>query len=135
LYPVDSDGTTPLGELSTRARKVFKDVAGKDVRPRFMPVSNPGGPSAAWLQDMFINHDPDFEKYPALRKKYRADDWVYMPARLDDNPYQDPEYEDTLAVLNKTRYEQLRHGDWTVFSGQFFSDWTPSVHVAEATVV
>jgi hypothetical protein len=135
LYPVDSDGTTPLGELSTRARKVFKDVAGKDVRPRFMPVSNPGGPSAAWLQDMFINHDPDFEKYPALRKKYRADDWVYMPARLDDNPYQDPEYEDTLAVLNKTRYEQLRHGDWTVFSGQLFSDWTPSVHVAEATVV
>lgn len=135
LYPVDSDGNTPLAELSTRARKVFRDVSGKDVRPRFMPVSNPGGPSAGWLADMFINHEPDFEKYPALRRKYSTADWVYLPARLDDNPYQDPEYEDTLAVLNTTRYEQLRNGNWTVFSGQFFSDWTPSVHVAESVVV
>lgn len=143
-YPVELDGTTPLGELSTRARKVYVDVDGVSVRPRFIPVSNPGGPSAAWLADMFINHEPDFEKYPALRpridpetgeeKGYKADQWAYIPARLDDNPYQDPEYEETLAVLNKTRYEQLRHGDWTVFSGQFFSEWSQSVHVAEAVI-
>jgi hypothetical protein len=67
-------------------------------------------------------------------KGYKPEQWAYIPARLDDNPYQDPEYEDTLAVLNKTRYEQLRHGDWTVFSGQFFSEWAPSVHVADAVV-
>lgn len=134
LYPVDADGVTPLGELSTRARKVYTDVEGRTVRPRFMPVSNPGGPSAAWLRDMFIDHQPDFEKYPALRRKYRPEQWAYIPARLDDNPYQDPEYEDTLAVLSKTRYEQLRMGNWSVFSGQFFSDWLPSMHVAEATI-
>jgi hypothetical protein len=134
LYPVDADGNTPLGELSTRARKVFVDVDGNRVPPRFMPVSNPGGPSAAWLRDMFINHEPDFEKYPALRTRYRPDDWAYIPARLDDNPYQDPDYEGTLSVLSKVRFEQLRRGDWTVFSGQFFSEWVPSVHVAEATI-
>lgn len=139
-YPVDSDGVTPLGELSTRARKVFRDADGHDVRPRFMPVSNPGGPSAPWLRDMFIVQQPDFDKYPALRpvfngqgvqiKGYRADQWVYIPAKLRDNPYQDPEYADTLGVLSKTRYEQLAEGNWFSFAGQFFSEYSPSVHVA-----
>jgi hypothetical protein len=121
--PVDTEGVTPLGELSTRARKVYRDIAGREVRPRFLPVSNPGGPSAPWLLDMFIDHTPDFERYPALRAKYQAAQWAYIPARLDDNPYQDPEYEDTLAVLTDVRYKQLREGDWRVFSGQFFREW------------
>jgi hypothetical protein len=134
LYPTDTDGNTPLGELSTRARKVYQDLQGKPVRPRFMPVSNPGGPSAGWLLDLFVEHTPDFEKYPALAKKYDPAQWVYIPATLDDNPYQDPEYEDTLAVLSKWRYDQLRHGDWHVFSGQFFSKWQEHRHVRDLEV-
>lgn len=127
-YPVNSDGISTLPELATRARKVGRDRQGSLVKPRFLPVSNPGGPSAPWLLDMFVDHTPDFEKFPALQAKYRAEEWVYIPARLEDNPYQDPSYEDTLAGLSKFRYEQLRHGDWHVFSGQFFSQWLPSVH-------
>lgn len=146
LYPVDSEGTTPLAELSTRARKVYRDRAGAAVPPRFVPVTNPGGPSAAWLRDLFIDHTPDFDKYPALRpvfdpetgaqiRGYRPEQWQYIPATLDENPYQDPEYEQTLAVLSAWRYEQLRHGNWDVFAGQFFSQWVPSMHVAEAVFV
>jgi hypothetical protein len=127
--PVDGEGVTPLGELSTRARKVYQDTTGADVRPRFLPVSNPGGPSAAWLCDMFIDHTPDFDRYTALKAKYDPAQWAYIPARLDDNPYQDPEYEDTLAVLSAVRFEQLRHGDWHVFSGQFFREWSERTHV------
>jgi hypothetical protein len=132
--PVDSEGMSPLGELSTRARKVYRDVQGKEVRPRFFPVSNPGGPSAGWLCEMFIDHAPDFEKYPALKKKYDPAQWAYIPARLDDNPYQDPEYEDTLTVLSAVRFEQLRHGDWHVFSGQFFREWSDRRHVRSMEV-
>ncbi len=142
VYPVDSENVTPLAELSTRARKVYQDINGHEVRPRFMPVSNPGGASSPWLLDMFVDHTPDYDKFPKLRpvfneageqiKGYRPEQWAYIPARLDDNPYQDPEYEDTLSVLSKWRYEQLRHGDWHVFSGQFFSQWQASVHVREA---
>lgn len=136
LYPVDTDGTTPLAELSTRARKmgVYRQT-GAVVPPQFVPVTNPGGPSAAWLRAMFIDHEPDFERYPALRAEYRAEDWVYLPARLDDNPYLDPEYEKSLSVLNRVRYEQLRHGDWSVFLGQFFSEWLPSTHVRASVLV
>ena len=128
-YPVTPEGETPLAELSTRARKVYTDRAGAVVPPKFVPVTNPGGPSAAWLRDLFIDHAPDFERYPQLRGKYDPAQWLYLPAALDDNPYLDPEYETALAHLSKWRYEQLRHGDWTVFAGQFFSEWTPHRHV------
>ncbi len=141
VYPVNEQGITTLSELSTRARKDYTDVNGALVTPRFMPVTNPGGPSAGWLLDMFIDHAPDFEKFPALRpvldpatgiqiKGYRADQWIYIPARLEDNPYMRDDYADTdLAVLSGDRYEQLRHGDWRVFSGQFFSEWREAIHV------
>lgn len=130
LYPLLPEGVSPLGELSTRARVIGTDrETGAEVPPRFLAVTNPGGPSAGWLREMFIDQQPDYEKYPALKGKYAEADWLYLPASLDDNPYLDPDYETSLAVLSTVRYEQLRHGDWTVFSGQFFAEWVPSRHV------
>lgn len=140
LYPVDTQGISTLNELSTRAREEYRDVTGRRVTPRFMPVTNPGGPSAPWLRDMFIDHLPDYEKFPALKpvydgdgkqtKGYRVDDWVYIPAKLSDNPYMREDYGDTdLAVLSATRYKQLAEGDWYAFAGAFFSEWQTSVHV------
>ncbi|HMJ58288.1 MAG TPA: hypothetical protein VK467_04080 [Gemmatimonadales bacterium] len=134
LYPVAPDGTTPLAELSTRARKVYTDRSGNRVPPRFIPVTNPGGPSGDWLRSMFIRHEPDLGLYPQLRTKYHPDEWVYLPARLDDNPYMDPAYADSLAVLRGWRYQQMRLGDWDVFPGQFFEEWDPSVHVKDQMV-
>lgn len=142
LYPVDALGVTTLSELSTRARKAYKDVNGNTVEPRFMPVTNPGGPSASWLRDMFIDHLPDYETFPALKpvfdadghqiKGYREHDWVYIPAKLSDNPYMREDYADSdLAVLTGVRYKQLAEGDWYAFSGAFFSEWQTAVHVRE----
>lgn len=147
LYPVNSEGVPILAELSTRARKEYKDRNGVVVPPRFIPVTNPGGPSAGWLLDMFIDHKPDYDKFPALRpvfdehgvqtKGYRAEDWDYYPAQLQNNPYMREDYADTdLAVLSGVRHRQLAEGDWRVFSGQFFSEWQETRdgkpwHVAE----
>lgn len=130
VYPLLPEGTTPLAELSTRAREFGKErMTGALLLPKFVAVTNPGGPSAAWLREMFIDHAPDVERYPQLRTDYDPTQWAYLPAALDDNPYLDPDYERSLAVLSGVRYEQLRHGDWNVFAGQFFSEWVPSVHV------
>jgi hypothetical protein len=131
-YPLMDDGISPLGELSTRAREVYRDQAGRPVKPRFFVASNPGGPCSQWLLDFFIDHTPDFEVYPALAKVYDPKNYLYMPASLEDNPYQDPEYESQkLAILPRWRYEQLRHGDWRVFAGQFFSRYRASHHVRD----
>lgn len=130
---VPDEGSTfepqPLLELSTRARSSKPQVQAEGGA-KFWVVSNPGGPASAVLLDFFIDHAPDFDAFPALRTQYDASQWIYIPGTLDDNPYLDPQYEQQLAVLAKWRYEQLRHGDWRVFSGQFFSQWQDRVHVA-----
>lgn len=124
LYPVDAYGITTLAELRTRARKDYIDVQGKRVAPKFICVTNPGGPSAGWLRDMFIDHLPDYEKFPKLRGNYRPEEWAFLPAKLADNPYMREDYAKTdLAALSGVRYRQLAEGDWRVFSGQFFSEW------------
>lgn len=119
----------PLLELSTRAR-TSKAAVLAEGGATFSVVSNPGGPASSMLLDFFIDHQPDFSAYPALEASYDPTQWVYIPGLLDDNPYMDPAYERQLAVLPKWRYEQLRHGDWRVFSGQFFQQWNDRVHVA-----
>jgi hypothetical protein len=146
LYPVTSAGVTVLAELSTRARKEYIDLDGEVVTPVFLPVTNPGGPSAPWLYDMHIAHAPDFEKFPALRPEYddetgeqmsgyRAEDWVYLPAALDDNPYMREDYKQTvLANLSAVRYKQLAEGDWGAFEGMFFPEWDPQRHVRRAEI-
>lgn len=118
----------PLLELSTRARS-SKAAVLAEGGATFTCVSNPGGPSAALLRDLFIDHIPDPDRFPALAAIYHPAEWVYLAATLDDNPYLDPAYEAQLAVLPKWRYEQLRYGDWAVFAGQFFSQWQARRHV------
>jgi hypothetical protein len=114
----------PLLELSTRARSTKAAVLAAGG-PWFRPVTNPGGPASRMLLDFFIDHTPDFDQFPALRTFYRPDEWVYIEAKLEDNPYLGPGYEGTLAILEDARYRQLRYADWRVFSGQFFTSWRP----------
>ena len=120
-----------LLELSTRARTSNPAVLANGGAKFWIP-SNPGGPASSMLLDFFIDHQPDTEKYPALATHYNPSNWVYIPATLDDNPYIDPAYEkEQLAPLTKWRYEQLRHGDWRVFSGQFFGTFNERRHVKD----
>ena len=122
---------TALFELVTRARSSKPQVIAAGGA-RFWVVSNPGGPSSSRLLDFFIDHSPDFDDFaPALARAYRPEDWVYIPAYLEDNPYMDPGYESQLALTSKWRYEQLRHGDWRVFMGQFFSQFNERRHVKD----
>jgi hypothetical protein len=130
---VPDEGSTfdpdALLELSTRAR-TSKPAVLAEGGAKFWITSNPGGPSSGMLLEFFIDHQPDPDKYPALAKEFDAENWVYIPATLDDNPYIDPSYMTQLMTLPKWRYEQLRYGDWRVFSGQFFSQFNVRTHVA-----
>jgi len=128
-YPIGELGEVPLLELSTRARS-NKPLVRAAGGAKFVIPSNPGGPTSQALLQVFVDHAPDFERYPALQAVYDPANFTYIPATLDDNPYIDPDYLTTLALLPKWRYEQLRHGDWRIFSGQFFSQWQESHHVA-----
>lgn len=117
-----------LMELMSRARSsnpVIKAMGGPWV---WLPT-NPGGPSHGLLRDLFLSQTPDLERYPAMKDHYDPTDWVYVQAKLDDNPYLDPDYATvSLSGLRKARYEQLRHGDWDAAEGQFFEEFSSRTH-------
>lgn len=125
---VPDEGATfdPDALLELATRSVHRRENG-----RFWIVSNPGGPASSMLLDFFIDHAPDHERYPNLAGRYRPEDWQYIPATLDDNPYLGSAYEQSLAVLRPWRFQQLRHGDWRVFMGQFFAQFNDRRHVKD----
>lgn len=126
-----------LLELSTRARSSKPKIL-EAGGPWFDVVSNPGGRASQMLKDLFILKEVDPERYPVLAGNdadgvpfYDPNDWEYIPATLDDNPYLDPAYVKALAVLQPWRYQQLRNGDWDVAAGAFFTSWSNAKHMRE----
>lgn len=126
-----------LLELSTRARSSKPKVLAAGG-PWFDVVSNPGGRAAQMLKELYILKEVDADKYPVLAGVddngvpfYNPDEWEYIPATLDDNPYLDPAYVRQLAVLQPWRYQQLRNGDWDAIAGAFFTSWNDRKHTRE----
>lgn len=123
-YPPDA-----LMELMSRARTSNEKVKALGGPWVWLPT-NPGGPSHHLLKSLFIDRLPDVEQYPAMAKTYKPEQWGYLHATLDDNPYIDPDYEElALSGLRKARYAQLRHGDWDAAEGTFFEMFSKASHV------
>lgn len=136
LYPLDpGTGLSVLAELTRACRAVGRMRDGTTVPPFFAPLTNPGGPSAPWLKDMFLDKTPDFEKAPQLKDFYNPDEWVFQSATRHGNPYLPASYEATLALNSTVKYRQLAEGDWNSFVGAFFPELNPAVHFVEAQIV
>lgn len=121
-----------LMELSSRARTTKAHILADGIRGLFRIFTNPGGPSAPVLRDFFIDHEPDWEQFPPeLRAAYRPEEWVYVPGVLEDNPYLPPDYERDLALLEPWRFQQLRHNDWDIVAGLFFTSFNATTHVQD----
>ena len=92
--------------LFSRKRKL-KSMRGVPTRVR--SGTNPGGIGHDWVYQRFIAEGP-------------ANGRVFVPARLEDNPYLDQaDYEKSLENLDPVTYAQLRWGDWSVRPpGEFF---------------
>lgn len=102
-------------EIMSRARtskEAVKAAGGAQV----WAGSNPGGRGALWVKAFFVDRDVDREQFP----KYNPNRYGYVHARLDDNPYIDPAYRQTLEEMPPLRRRQLLEGDWLAFEGQFF---------------
>jgi hypothetical protein len=94
------------------AKQVVIDEGGAQV----WGGTNPGGRGAAWVYDFFVAHTPDREQFPA----YDETQWGFVQGRLDDNPYVEPAYRQTLMNLPPILRRQWLDGDWHAFEGQFF---------------
>lgn len=134
----DEGSTFPpkaLLELSTRARSTKPQVLATGSRGSFRVYTNPGGPASKMLYEFFIAHEPEWEDFPKeLKEDYWPHEWVYIPGNLEDNPYLPPDYERDLALLTPWRFQQLRHNDWNVVAGQFFTEFSSSTHVKDLKI-
>jgi hypothetical protein len=55
----------------------------------------------------------------------------FIPSRLQDNPHINPEYAADLKRLPEQLREAYLHGNWDVFAGMMFPEWSYDRHVID----
>lgn len=114
----------------------------KSRRKRLLLTANPGGVGHNWLKKRFMADARPFQVQVELSSVPGAPAWhrVYIPARLQDNPYlavDDPSYVDRLRASGpEWLVRAWLSGDWNVVAGGMFDDlWSEAHHVLPDFVV
>src|SRR5690348_1386859 len=88
-------------------------------RPRIYSTTNPGGIGHAWYRTKFV--------LPFLER--RETETRFVPARVTDNRFNNPEYTKVLEGLTGWQKRAWLDGDWDIAAGQFFTTLRREVHV------
>lgn len=88
-------------------------------RPRIYSTSNPGGIGHAWYRTKFV----------VPFQERREKDTRFIPARVDDNRFNNPEYRKVLEGLGGWQKEAWLNGSWDIAAGQYFTTFRREVHV------
>lgn len=90
-------------------------------RPRIYSTTNPGGLGHAWYRQKFI--------VPHLKGEER--ETRFVPAKVGDNHFNNPEYARVLQNLTGWQRRAWLDGDWDIAAGQFFTTFRREAHVIE----
>jgi hypothetical protein len=90
-------------------------------RPRIYSTTNPGGVGHAWYRTRFV--------FPFLQK--RESETRFVPARVTDNRYCNPEYVKVLSNLGGWQKRAWFDGDWDIAAGQFLTMFRREAHVVD----
>ncbi|HEY5911195.1 MAG TPA: terminase family protein [Verrucomicrobiae bacterium] len=88
-------------------------------RPRIYSTTNPGGIGHAWYRARFV--------LPFLERRER--ETRFVPARVSDNAFNNPEYQRVLEGLTGWQRRAWLDGDWDLAAGQFFTTFRRDIHV------
>ena len=94
-------------------------------------TTNPGGIGHGWVKERFISA-------VGAREGFIGEDGmtrIFIPSLLDDNPYlmaHDPGYKSRLLALPEREKRALLYGDWDIFEGQYFTEFSARRHVIDA---
>ena len=119
-------------EATTLSNRKYQDIAtccrsskllpdGRHWRPRLYSTSNPGGVGHAWYKAKFVQ--------PYVRQS--ETETRFIPARVDDNRFNNPEYRRVLERLSGWQKRAWLEGDWDIAAGQFFTNFQRNVHVLD----
>ncbi|MEI7937022.1 MAG: terminase family protein [Verrucomicrobiota bacterium] len=116
-----------IEEATTLSARKHQDISTcsrtskPDWRPRIYSTTNPGGIGHAWYRARFIA--------PFLQGKEA--ETRFVPARVDDNRFNNPEYRRVLEGLSGWQKRAWLDGEWDIAAGQFFTTFRRDVHVVD----
>lgn len=115
-----------MPELIQRLLGSCRNAHVKNFKPTVLMTGNPGGMSDQWFIDHFVN--PNYSKWEPGELDM-VEDYVFIPAKVGDNPSVDSDYIRKLSSLPEHLRRAWLDGDWGVFDGKFFEAWDQEVHV------
>ena len=115
----------------TEAQYVYliSRVRGANPYPKqIKSTTNPGGVGHTWVKRRFVDPampDVSFDGVGGMKR-------IFIPSFIDDNRFlteSDPHYKDRLLALPERERRALLLGDWNIFEGQYFSEFSTAEHV------
>lgn len=116
-----------LEECTQLTSRKFQDIttccrtSKPNWRPRLYSTTNPGGVGHAWYRKKFI---VPFQNGAETETRF-------IPARVTDNQWNNPEYRRVLEGLTGWQRRAWLEGDWDIAAGQFFTTLRRDVHVID----
>lgn len=104
---------TTLSLIKYRALRDSNRTSKPNFRPRIYASTNPGGVGHAWFKATFI--------VPARRNE--ESDTRFIFGTVEDNAFNDDDYQRKLEENTGWRLAAYRYGDWDIAAGQYFSTW------------
>lgn len=120
-----------IEELTQITEEKYKKLKGSlrtskpNWRPRIYSSFNPGGIGHAWVKKMFV--------IPWRLKKQTTT--RFIPSTFRANKVLNTEYIDYLKTLDGDLGKAWRDGEWDLFAGQFFSEWSTKRHTVSPFII
>jgi phage terminase large subunit len=114
-----------IEEATTLTSRKYQDIttccrsSKPNWRPRIYSTTNPGGVGHAWYRTKFVA--------PMLER--RETETRFIPARVTDNRWNNPDYVRVLEGLTGWQKRAWLDGDWDIAAGQYFTNFRREVHV------
>ena len=125
--------TDPVLSLMLKIRSMSNPLMRRESADQFI-INDPN-----WVRRRFVDPAPQGNVL-FKRKLIRSDGsidwhkWIYLPAKLSDNPNKDfvKQYEAQLLKQKHHIRRALLDGDWYVTEGSFFAEyWNKNLHVCK----
>lgn len=100
-----------------------------DFPKQIKSTSNPGNVGHMFFKKRFIDPSP-----PNTLFSTNTGTRIFIPSKVQDNKFlmaKDPDYVKRLESLPDTQKRAFLYGDWDVFEGQYFPEFSREIHVIE----
>lgn len=126
-----------IDELTKHEEKTVQELlsclrSAKGFPPTFKGTGNPGGIGHRWVKKRYIT--PTNYGQKEYIDKITGNRIAFIPSKVYDNPAimeNDPAYVRRLENLPEAKRKAFLHGDWDVYTGQGFPEWSEKIHVVD----